>query len=76
MKTYQHFASVLTQLLGNETAVRLSVNGYMPLSIESIGTSADGNRLISLCHVWTAPTCQEEKRPKDQSRCCSHAGRC
>ena len=22
----------------------------MPLSIESIGTSADGNRLISLCH--------------------------
>ena len=50
MKTYQHFASVLTQLLGNETAVRLTVNGYMPLSIESIGTSADGNRLIALCH--------------------------
>ncbi len=22
----------------------------MPLSIEAIGTSADGNRLISLCH--------------------------
>jgi hypothetical protein len=44
------FATVLTQLLGNETAVRLTVNGYMPLSIESIGTSADGNRLISLCH--------------------------
>ena len=50
MKTYQHFASVLTQLLGNETAVRLTVNGYMPLSIESIGTSADGNRLIAICH--------------------------
>jgi hypothetical protein len=50
MKTYQYFASVLTQLLGNETAVRLTVNGYMPLSIESIGTSAEGNRLISLCH--------------------------
>ena len=50
MNTYQHFASALTQLLGNETAVRLTVNGYMPLSIESIGTSADGNRLISLCH--------------------------
>ena len=48
MKTYQHFASMLTQLLGNETAVRLTVNGYMPLSIESIGTSADGNPLISL----------------------------
>ena len=50
MNTYQHFASVLTQLLGNETAVRLTVNGYMPLSIESIGTSADGNRLIAICH--------------------------
>ena len=50
MKTYEHFASVLTQLLSNETAVRVTVNGYMPLSIESIGTSADGNRLISLCH--------------------------
>jgi hypothetical protein len=50
MNIYQHFASVLTQLLGNETAVRLTVTGYMPLSIESIGTSADGNRLISLCH--------------------------
>ena len=50
MKTYQHLASVLTQLLGNETAVRLTVNGYMPLSIESIGTSADGNRIIALCH--------------------------
>ena len=50
MKTYQYFAKVLAVLLGNETAVRLTVNGYMPLSIESIGTSADGNRLISLCH--------------------------
>ena len=50
MKTYQYFATVLAQLLGNDTAVRLTVNGYMPLSIESIGTSADGNRLISLCH--------------------------
>ena len=50
MKTYQHFATVLTRLLGTDTAVRLTVNGYMPLSIESIGTSADGNRLISLCH--------------------------
>ena len=29
MKTYQHFASVLTQLLGNETSVRLTVKGYM-----------------------------------------------
>ena len=50
MNTYQHFATVLASLLGNETAVHLTVKGYMPLSIESIGTSADGNRLISLCH--------------------------
>ena len=50
MKTYQHFASVLTQLLGNETAVRLTVEGYMPLSVEAIGQSAEGNRLIAICH--------------------------
>ena len=50
MKTYQHFATVLAQLLGNDTAVRLTVDGYMPLSVEDIGQSADGNRLISICH--------------------------
>ena len=50
MNTYQHFATVLTSLLGADTAVRIRVEGYMPLSIESIGTSPDGNRLISLCH--------------------------
>ena len=50
MKTYQHFASVLTQLLGHETAIRLTVNGYMPLSVEHIGQSAEGNRLIAICH--------------------------
>ena len=50
MNTYQHFASVLTQLLGNETAVRLTVNGYMPLSVEHIGQSDEGNRLIAISH--------------------------
>lgn len=50
MNTYQHFATVLTQLLGSDTAVRLTVNGYMPLSVEDIGTSAAGNRLVSGCH--------------------------
>ena len=50
MKTYQHFASVLTQLLGTDTAIRLTVGGYMPLSVKDIGQSADGNRLISICH--------------------------
>ena len=50
MNTYQSFATILAQLLGTDTAVRIRVDGYMPLSIEAIGTSADGNRLISLCH--------------------------
>ncbi len=50
MKTYQHFATVLTGLLGADTAVRLTVSGFMPLSVEDIGQSGDGNRLISICH--------------------------
>ena len=50
MKIYQSFAKALFTLLGTDTAVRIRVEGYMPLSIEAIGTSADGNRLISLCH--------------------------
>lgn len=50
MKTYQSFAKALLTLLGADTAVRIRVDGYMPLSIEAIGISADGNRLISLCH--------------------------
>ena len=50
MNTYQSFAKSLLTLLGADTAVRIRVEGYMPLSIESIGTSADGNRLISICH--------------------------
>ena len=50
MKTYQNFATVLVQLLANDTAIRLTVNGYMPLSVESIGHSAEGNRLVSICH--------------------------
>ena len=50
MNTYQSFAKTLLTLLGADTAVRIRVDGYMPLSIEAIGTSADGNRLISICH--------------------------
>ena len=50
MKSYQHFATILADLLGNETAVRLTVNGYMPLSVEDIGQSTDGNRLIAISH--------------------------
>ena len=50
MKTYQHFAKVLSDLLANDTAIRLTVTGYMPLSVEDIGQSAEGNRLVSICH--------------------------
>lgn len=49
MNTSQYFATVLTALLGADTAVRLTVPGFMPLSVEDIGQSADGNRLISIC---------------------------
>ena len=49
MKIYQSFAKALLTLLGTDTAVRIRVDGYMP-SIEAIGTSANSNRLISLCH--------------------------
>jgi hypothetical protein len=50
-KTYQHFAKVLTDLLGSDTAIRLTVNGYMPLSLEHIGQSAEDNRLIAISHT-------------------------
>ena len=50
-KTYQHFAKILTDLLGSDTAIRLTVNGYMPLSLEHIGQSAEGNRLIAISHT-------------------------
>ena len=51
MNTYQHFATVLADLLGKDTAIRLTVYGYMPLSVEHIGQSAEGNRLVALSHT-------------------------
>lgn len=50
LKTYQDFATQLLQLLGSDTAVRLTVPGFMPLSVEAIGRSGDGSRRVSLCH--------------------------
>ena len=50
MNTYQYFAKALASLLGNETAVCLTVNGYRPLSVEDIGQSTDGHRLIAIAH--------------------------
>ncbi|NGZ95307.1 MAG: hypothetical protein CV089_04085 [Nitrospira sp. WS110] len=49
MKLYQAFATDLTQLLGHARAVRITVPSYMSLSIEDIGMSPDGHRLVSLC---------------------------
>ena len=50
MKLYQAFATDLNHLLNGARAVRITVPGYMPLSVEEIGVSQDGHRLVSLCH--------------------------
>ncbi len=50
MKSYQEFATHLNQLLDGVHAVRITVPGYMPLSIEEIGSGEEGHRLVSLCH--------------------------
>ena len=49
MKLYREFATDLNQLLSSARAVRITLPGYMPLSVEEIGTSGDGYRLVSLC---------------------------
>ncbi|NGZ11713.1 MAG: hypothetical protein CV088_20480 [Nitrospira sp. LK70] len=49
MRHYQEFATHLDHLLGGATAVRITVPGYMPLSVEEIGVTKDGHRLVSLC---------------------------
>lgn len=51
MKTYQQFASTLNQLLAERQAVRLTVEGFMPLSVEEIGLSGDGRRLVAISHT-------------------------
>ena len=51
MKTYTSFANSLTKLLGDDQAVKLTVDGYMPLCIERIGTSGDGHKLVALAHT-------------------------
>ncbi len=50
MNLYQAFATDLNHLLDGARAVRITVPGYMPLSVEEIGSSGDGYRLVSLCH--------------------------
>ena len=49
MKSYPEFATHLAYLLGGVQAVRITVPGFIPLSVETIGSSEDGHRLVSLC---------------------------
>ncbi|MBX3349000.1 MAG: hypothetical protein KF747_09670 [Nitrospira sp.] len=49
METYLECAKLLNELLAGARAVRITVRGYLPLSVEEIGTSGDGHRLVSLC---------------------------
>ncbi|MEX2206665.1 MAG: hypothetical protein WEF50_10605 [Myxococcota bacterium] len=48
MKAYQSFATTLDELLRADQAVRLTVEGYMPLSVERIGNSGDGRPLVAI----------------------------
>ena len=49
MSLYRDFATDLNQLLRGHSAVRITVDGYMPLSVEEIGIDSEGHRLVSLC---------------------------
>lgn len=51
MKIYTSFAKTLHKLLGDDQAVKLSVDGYMPLSVEHIGQSAEGRQFVALAHT-------------------------
>lgn len=50
MEIYPEYAKLLDELLAGARAVRISVGGYMPLSVEVIGPSEKEYRLVSLCH--------------------------
>ncbi len=49
METYLEYAKLLNELLAGARAVRITVPEYLPLSVEEIGISQDGHRLVSLC---------------------------
>ena len=51
MKTYTSFAKSLQFLLDGHQAVKLTVEGYMPLSVEHIGTSGEGHKLVAIAHT-------------------------
>lgn len=49
METYLECAKLLDELLAGVRVVRITVPEYLPLSVEEIGVSQDGHRLVSLC---------------------------
>lgn len=51
MNTYLSFAKTLENLLGDNQAVKLTVEGFMPLSVERIGTSGEGHALVAIAHT-------------------------
>lgn len=51
MKTYEHFANRLDQLLGNNQCARIHADGFMPLVVEDI--TCGGTRHIALSHTTT-----------------------
>jgi hypothetical protein len=51
VKTYRSFATTLEALLRSDHAIRLTVEGYMPLSVERIGPSAEGRARIAIAHT-------------------------
>ena len=51
MRNYKLFLKNLLQLLDDSSAMRISSGGYMPLSIEDIGHTAEGHRLIAISHT-------------------------
>jgi hypothetical protein len=50
MNIYRDFAIHLDQLRGGHSAVRITVPGFMPVSVEEIGLDGEGHRLVSMSH--------------------------
>ncbi|NKB82790.1 MAG: hypothetical protein GKS05_13095 [Nitrospirales bacterium] len=51
MTTYQAFAKKLLTLLGEGEAVKIISGGYMPLTVETVSTSAEGHHLLAMSHT-------------------------
>ena len=51
MKTYEHFANRLDQLIGNDQCARIHTDGFTPLVVNDI--TCGGTRQIALSHTTT-----------------------